>query len=42
MQCRLGRALRFDPKAEKFTGDAEADKLLTRPPRKPFDVPETA
>jgi predicted dehydrogenase len=42
MQCRLGRPLRFDPKAEKFVGDAEADKMLTRPPRKPFDVPETA
>ena len=42
MQCRVGRPLRFDPKTEKFIGDPEADKMLTRPPRKPFDVPETA
>jgi hypothetical protein len=27
---RLGRTLSFDPKAERFTGDAEADKMLTR------------
>jgi predicted dehydrogenase len=42
MQCRVGRALQFDPKTEKFVNDPEADKLLTRPARKPFDVPETA
>ena len=40
--CRVGRTLQFDAKAEKFIGDPEADKMLTRPPRKPFDVPETA
>jgi len=37
---RLGRPLKFDPQKEKFLGDAEADKLLTRPYRKPFVVPE--
>ena len=39
---RLGRALKFDPAKEKFIDDPEADALLTRPPRPPFDVPETA
>jgi len=37
---RLGRALRFDPVKEAFIGDEQADKLLTRPYRKPFAVPE--
>jgi len=32
--------LKFDPKAEKFVGNAKADELLTRPYRKPFVVPE--
>jgi predicted dehydrogenase len=36
----LGRLLRFDPKKERFIGEPEADKLLTRPYRKPFVVPE--
>jgi len=39
-QLRVGRTLSFDPKNEKFVGDAEADKLLTREYRKPFVVPE--
>ena len=38
---RLGRQLKFDPQTEKFVGDAEADKHLTRAYRKPFVVPET-
>ena len=39
--CReLGRKLRWDPKAEKFTGDDEADKLLSRPRRKGYELPE--
>ena len=42
MQCRLGRALQFDPGPEKFLNDPEADALLTRPPRKPFDIPDKA
>ena len=37
---RVGRKLKFDGKTEKFVGDAEADKLLTRTYRAPFVVPE--
>ncbi|MCX5646221.1 MAG: Gfo/Idh/MocA family oxidoreductase [Phycisphaerae bacterium] len=37
---QLGPMLTFDPKAEKFVGNAKADALLTRPYRKPFVVPE--
>ncbi len=37
---RLGRELRFDPAAEKFTNDPEADKLLRRSYRKPYVVPD--
>ncbi len=37
---RLGRALEFDPEKEKFVGDSEADRLLTRNYRAPFVVPE--
>ena len=37
---QLGIPLKFDPKKEKFIGNAEADRLLTRPYRAPFIVPE--
>ncbi len=37
---RLKRELRFDPASEKFVNDADADRLLTRPYRKPYVVPE--
>ena len=37
---RVKRRLEFDPAAEKFVNDAEADKLLTREHRPPFVVPE--
>ena len=37
---RVGRALIFDGKTETFVGDAEADRLLTRPYRQGFAVPE--
>ncbi len=37
---RLGPTLRFDPQAEKFIGSDDADKLLSRPYRAPFVVPE--
>jgi predicted dehydrogenase len=37
---RLERVLTFDPKAEKFVGDPEADKMLTRDYRAPFIVPD--
>jgi myo-inositol 2-dehydrogenase / D-chiro-inositol 1-dehydrogenase len=31
--CRLGRKLTWDPIAERFVGDAEADAMLSRPQR---------
>ena len=37
---RTGRTLNFDPKTEKFIGDEEANTYLTRPPRKPYIVPD--
>jgi predicted dehydrogenase len=37
---QLGPMLKFNPRTEKFVGNAEADKLLTRPYREPFVVPE--
>jgi predicted dehydrogenase len=37
---RLGRKLNFDPVAMKFTGDDEANRMLTRDYRKPYVVPE--
>lgn len=38
----LGEFLKFDPKAEKFIGNKDADKLLTRDYRQPFAVPKIA
>jgi hypothetical protein len=35
---RVGRKLKFDGKTEKFVGDAEADKLLTRAYRAPYVI----
>lgn len=37
---RLGPKLLFDAKTEKFVDNPAADKLLTRPYRRPFVVPE--
>ena len=37
---RLGRQLEFDAKSERFTGDTQADAMLTRRYRAPFVVPE--
>jgi len=37
---QLGPMLKFDPGTEKFVDNPAADKLLTRPYRKPFIVPE--
>ena len=39
-QLTLGPVLKMDPKTEKFIGNPEADKLLTREYRAPFVVPE--
>jgi predicted dehydrogenase len=36
---RTGRAIRFDPQTETCVDDAEANRLLTRSYRKPFEVP---
>ena len=36
---RLGRVLHFDPAQERFKGDAEADRMLTREYREPYAVP---
>jgi len=39
--CRdLKRKLTWDPKAEKFEGDDEANKLLSRPRRKGYELPK--
>jgi len=39
--CRdLQRKLRWDPKAERFVGDEEANKLLSRPRRQGFELPK--
>ena len=35
---KTGRTLRWDPAAERFTGDAAADALLYREPRKLWDL----
>ena len=35
----LGRRLRWDPEAERFTGDAEANDRLTRRRRKGYELP---
>ena len=37
---RLGRKLAFDSRAMRFTGDAEANRMITREYRKPYVVPE--
>lgn len=37
---RTGKTLKFDPATEKFIGDDDANKLLTRDYRKPYVVPD--
>lgn len=37
---RTGRKLTFNSEVEKFVNDPEADKLLTRNYRKPFEMPD--
>jgi predicted dehydrogenase len=36
--AKLGKKLRWDARTESFSGDAEANKLLFRPYRKPWDL----
>ena len=39
--CReLGRKLQWDPKAERFVNDDEANKLLSRPRREGYELPK--
>jgi predicted dehydrogenase len=38
----LGRPLKWDPKAETFPGDAEANRRLSRPRRKGYELPKFA
>ncbi|GMV67347.1 MAG: Gfo/Idh/MocA family oxidoreductase [Candidatus Omnitrophica bacterium] len=41
--CRdLQRKLKWDPRAEKFTGDDEANQFLSRPRRKGYELPDIA
>jgi hypothetical protein len=37
---KLGRKLKWDPKHERFIGDDEANKLLDRPRRDPWQLPK--
>ena len=37
ISLRLGRPLKWNPEAERFVGDAEANEWLTRPMRAPYD-----
>ncbi len=39
---KLGRPLTWDPKAEQFAGDAEANALLARPERAPYGATRLA
>jgi hypothetical protein len=36
--ARLGRAIKWDPKAEKIVGDEEAAKMFARTPREGFEI----
>ena len=37
--ARLGRVIKWDPKAEKIIGDEQAAKFFAREPRKGFEIP---
>jgi predicted dehydrogenase len=39
LAIKLGRKLKWDPVAERFTGDAEAIALMDRPRRDPWQLP---
>ena len=36
--CQLGRKLKWDPATERFTGDDEANRLLSLPPNRLWGV----
>ncbi|WP_197525097.1 Gfo/Idh/MocA family protein [Botrimarina hoheduenensis] len=38
LAIRLGRTLTFDPAAERFVGDEQADAMLERAPREGFEI----
>jgi len=38
--CRIKRSLRFNPHAETFINDPEADSYLTKTYRSPYDLPD--
>ncbi len=38
--ARLGRAIRWDPKAEKIVGDDQAAAFFARQPRRGFEIPK--
>jgi predicted dehydrogenase len=40
IMIRLGRKLKWDPQAERFIDDAEANKMLDRPRRDPWQLPQ--
>ncbi|MDR1675380.1 MAG: Gfo/Idh/MocA family oxidoreductase [Tannerella sp.] len=40
ISCRLGRQLTFDPVAERFVGDEDANRMLSREYRAPYLLPE--
>lgn len=37
--ARLGRAIKWDPKAERIIGDEQAAAMIAREPRKGFEIP---
>jgi hypothetical protein len=37
---QVGRKIKWDPEREEIIGDEEASRLLTRPRRKGYELPE--
>lgn len=40
LSCQLGRSLQWDPEKNQVVGDAEANRLLARPYRQPWEHPD--
>ena len=38
----VGRKIKWDPEQEQIVGDEEANRLLSRPRRKGYELPELA